>query len=224
MSASFHRPTSAPSRPINPASRFPNLRGGTAWTRAPSSSSPRTKTRSGPRRVRGGRGGRFWGGGGGAAVYSQHAFAVYPLATQARGAKGIVAPAKNFGHDLDAMLAAITPETRIVFIANPNNPTGTFVQGAALEAFVGRVPREVLVVIDEAYNDYLPAALRYDSVAWLAKHHNLLITRTFSKVYALAGLRVGFGLCDPKIADLLKPVRQPFHVHNLALAAAVAAL
>ena len=159
-----------------------------------------------------------------AGVYSQHAFAVYPLATQSRGAKGIVAPAKNFGHDLDAMLAAITPETRIVFIANPNNPTGTFVQGAALEAFVGRVPREVLVVIDEAYNDYLPAALRYDSVAWLAKHPNLLITRTFSKVYALAGLRVGFGLCDPKIADLLNRVRQPFNVNNLALAAAVAAL
>ena len=157
-------------------------------------------------------------------VYSQHAFAVYPLATQARGAKGIVVPAKDFGHDLDAMLAAIAPDTRIVFIANPNNPTGTFVPGAALEAFVGRVPRDVLVVIDEAYNDYLPAGLRYDSVGWLARHPNLLITRTFSKVYALAGLRVGFGLCDPKIADLLNRVRQPFNVNNLALVAAAAAL
>jgi len=159
-----------------------------------------------------------------ASVYSQHAFAVYPLATQSRGARGIVVPAKDFGHDLEAMLAAVTPETRIVFIANPNNPTGTFVQGEALEALVGRVPSEVLVVIDEAYNDYLPTALRYDSVAWLAKHPNLLITRTFSKVYALAGLRVGFGLCDPKVADLLNRVRQPFNVNNLALAAAAAAL
>ena len=157
-------------------------------------------------------------------VYSQHAFAVYPLATQARGAKGIVVPAKDFGHDPDAMLAAITPEARIVFIANPNNPTGTLVQGAALEAFVARAPRDVLVVIDEAYNEYLPPELSYDSIGWLAKHPNLLVTRTFSKVYALAGLRVGYGLCDPKIADLLNRVRQPFNVNNLALAAAVAAL
>jgi histidinol-phosphate aminotransferase len=159
-----------------------------------------------------------------ASVYSQHAFAVYPLATQARGARGIVVPAKDFGHDLDAMLAAITPEARIVFIANPNNPTGTFVTGAALEAFIGRVPADVLVVLDEAYNDYLPPELRYDSVGWIAKHPNLLLTRTFSKVYALAGLRVGYGLCDPKVADLLNRVRQPFNVNNLALVAAVAAL
>ena len=157
-------------------------------------------------------------------VYSQHAFAVYPLATQARGAKGIVVPAKDFGHDPDAMLAAITPEARIVFIANPNNPTGTLVQGAALEAFVARAPRDVLVVIDEAYNEYLPPERRYDSTLWLPKHSNLLITRTFSKVYGLAGLRVGFGLCDPKVADLLHRIRQPFNVNNLALAAAVAAL
>ena len=159
-----------------------------------------------------------------ASVYAQHAFAVYPLATQARGARGIVVPAKRYGHDLPAMLAAITPETRIVFIANPNNPTGTFVAGAELEAFVGQVPPEVLVVIDEAYNDYVPEALRYDSVAWLKHRPNLLLTRTFSKVYALAGLRVGFGLCDPRVADLLNRVRQPFNVNNLALAAAVAAL
>ncbi|OGA18687.1 MAG: histidinol-phosphate transaminase [Betaproteobacteria bacterium RIFCSPLOWO2_12_FULL_63_13] len=157
-------------------------------------------------------------------VYSQHAFVVYPLATLARGAKGIVAPAKEFGHDLDAMLAAIASDTRIVFIANPNNPTGTFLTGAALEAFLARVPPEVLVVLDEAYNDYLPVELRYDSVAWLARHPNLLIARTFSKVYGLAGLRVGFGLCDPEIADLLNRVRQPFNVNSLALAAAVAAL
>jgi histidinol-phosphate aminotransferase len=159
-----------------------------------------------------------------AAVYAQHAFAVYPLATQARGSRGIVVPAREFGHDLEGMLGAITPETRIVFIANPNNPTGTFVKGAALEAFIKRVPAEVLVVVDEAYNDYLPPELRYDSIGWIAKYPNLLITRTFSKVYALAGLRVGIGLCNPRIADLLNRVRQPFNVNNLALAAAAAAL
>ena len=161
---------------------------------------------------------------GSSGVYSQHAFAVYPLATQARGARSIVVPARDFGHDLDAMLTAIAPDTRIVFIANPNNPTGTFVRGAELEAFLERVPSQVLVVLDEAYSEYLPPELRYNSVLWLAKHPNLVITRTFSKVYALAGLRVGFGLCDPKVAELLNRVRQPFNVNNLALAAASAAL
>jgi len=161
---------------------------------------------------------------GSSSVYSQHAFAVYPLATQARGAKSIVVPARDFGHDLDAMLTAIASDTRIVFIANPNNPTGSFVRGAELEAFLGRVPGNVLVVLDEAYNEYLPPELRYNSTLWLPKHANLVITRTFSKVYALAGLRVGFGLCDPRVAELLNRVRQPFNVNNLALAAAAAAL
>src|SRR6266705_45311 len=123
-----------------------------------------------------------------AAVYSQHAFAVYPLATQARGAKSIVVPARNYGHDLPAMLAAITPETRVVFIANPNNPTGTFVPGGELEDFLSRTPRDVAVVVDEAYTEYLPPELRYDSVGWLKKYANLVLTRTFSKVYGLAGL------------------------------------
>src|SRR5438445_5072687 len=159
-----------------------------------------------------------------AAVYSQHAFAVYPLATQARGAKGIVVPAQNYGHDLQAMLAAITAETRVVFIANPNNPTGTFVPGAELEDFLARVPRDVAVVVDEAYSEYLPPNLRYDSVAWLKKYPNLVLTRTFSKVYGLAGLRVGFGLMHPHVAELLNRVRQPFNVNSLALAAALAAL
>ena len=159
-----------------------------------------------------------------AAVYSQHAFAVYPLATQARGAAGIVVPAKNYAHDLAAMLAAITPETRVVFIANPNNPTGTFATGEELEGFVARVRRDVAVVADEAYSDYLPTHLRYDSVALLRKYPNFIVTRTFSKVYGLAGLRVGYGLMHPDVADLLNRVRQPFNVNSLALAAAVAAL
>src|SRR5215470_13337536 len=133
------------------------------------------------------------------AVYSQHCFAVYPLATQSRGARSIVVPAKSYGHDLDAMAAAIAPDTRVVFIANPNNPTGTFVPGAELEAFIARAPREVAVVVDEAYTEYLPRELRYDSIAWLRKHPNLILTRTFSKVYGLAGLRVGFGFMQPAL-------------------------
>lgn len=159
-----------------------------------------------------------------AAVYAQHAFAVYPLATKARGAIGIVVPAKQFGHDLDAMIAAITPQTRIVFLANPNNPTGTFIEHAQVERFLARVPKDVVVVLDEAYNEYLPPALRFDSAQWLQSFHNLIIVRTFSKVYGLAGLRVGFGLMHTDLADLLNRVRQPFNVNNLALAAAAAAL
>jgi len=159
-----------------------------------------------------------------AAVYSQHAFAVYPLATQARGATGIVVPAKNYAHDLAAMLAAITPETRVVFIANPNNPTGTFATGEEIGNFLARVRRDVAVVVDEAYTDYLPPNLRYDSVALLKKYPNFILTRTFSKVYGLAGLRVGFGLMHPDVAELLNRVRQPFNVNSLALAAAAAAL
>src|SRR5216683_1122807 len=159
-----------------------------------------------------------------AAVYSQHAFAVYPLATQARGAGGIVVPAKNYGHDLPAMLAAITPETHVVFIANPNNPTGTFATGGEIGNFIAGTRRDVAVVVDEAYSEYLPQNLRYDSVALLKKYPNLIVTRTFSKVYGLAGLRVGYGLMHPDVADLLNRVRQPFNVNSLALVAAAAAL
>jgi len=158
------------------------------------------------------------------AVYSQHAFAVYPLATQARGAHSIVVPAKNFGHDLEAMLAAIRSDTHMVFIANPNNPTGTMLTAAELESFLRRAPKNVVIVVDEAYNEYLDPALRCPSIAWLASFPNLIVTRTFSKVYGLAGLRVGYAVCRPEIADLLNRVRQPFNVNNLAIVAAVAAL
>lgn len=159
-----------------------------------------------------------------AAVFAQHAFAVYPLATQARGAQSIVVPAQDFGHDLAGMLAAITPETRVVFIANPNNPTGTMLAADDVEAFLRRAPRSVVVVLDEAYNEYLEPPLRCPSVAWLAKYPNLVVIRTFSKAYGLAGLRVGYGLCHPEVAGLLNRVRQPFNVNNLALVAAIAAL
>jgi len=158
------------------------------------------------------------------AVYSQHAFAVYPLATQARGAQSIVVPAKNFGHDLEAMLAAIRPDTHVVFIANPNNPTGTMLTAAELESFLRRAPKNVVIVLDEAYNEYLDPALRCPSIAWLASFPNLIVTRTFSKVYGLAGLRVGYAVCHPQVAALLNRVRQPFNVNNLAIVAAVAAL
>jgi len=158
------------------------------------------------------------------AVYSQHAFAVYPLATQARGAQSLVTPAQDYGHDLEAMLAAIRPDTHVVFIANPNNPTGTMLTAAQLESFLRRAPKNVIVVLDEAYNEYLDPALRCPSIAWIASYPNLIVTRTFSKVYGLAGLRVGYAVCHPEVAALLNRVRQPFNVNNLALVAAIAAL
>lgn len=158
------------------------------------------------------------------AVYSQHAFVVYPLAVQAMGARGIEVPAKNFGHDLDAMLRAVGPDTRLVFVANPNNPTGTMVPSSELEAFVAALPAHVLLVLDEAYNEYLAPELVADSVGWLNKFTNLLIIRTFSKVYGLAGLRVGYAFGTPGVADLMNRVRQPFNVNSVSLAAAAAAL
>jgi histidinol-phosphate aminotransferase len=158
------------------------------------------------------------------AVYSQHAFAVYPLATQAAGATGIEVPARDFGHDLGAMLKAVSPRTRVVFIANPNNPTGTLVAAADLHSWLKQVPANVAVVLDEAYNEYLPPALLTDTVKWLAEFPNLIITRTFSKIYGLAGLRVGYAFASPGVADLMNRVRQPFNVNSLALAAAAAAL
>jgi histidinol-phosphate aminotransferase len=163
-------------------------------------------------------------GPGRAAVYSQHCFAVYPLATQARGARSIVVPAKDFGHDLEAMAKAIDDETYVAWIANPNNPTGTYAKGEAVEAFLRRVPERVLVVLDEAYNEYLPHELKADSARWLKRHPNLVITRTFSKAYGLAGLRVGYALAHPSVADVMNRVRQPFNVNSMALAAATAAL
>lgn len=158
------------------------------------------------------------------AVYSQHAFAVYPLVTLATGAVGISVPARNFGHDLDAMLAAVTDKTRIVFIANPNNPTGTLLAKAELRAFLAKVPEHVLVVLDEAYDEYLPAESKSEALLWLKEFSNLLISRTMSKAYGLAGLRIGYGVAAPEVADLINRVRQPFNVNSVAQAAAVAAL
>src|SRR5260221_6036821 len=163
-------------------------------------------------------------GPGRSAVYAQHCFAVYPLATQARGARGIAVPAKKYGHDLEAMLAAIDDETYVVWVANPNNPTGTMLRPAELEAFLKRVPERVIVVVDEAYNEYLSPELKGETVKWLKRHPNLVVTRTFSKAYGLAGLRVGYALAHPTVSDVVNRVRQPFNVNSIALAAATAAL
>lgn len=161
---------------------------------------------------------------GATAVYAQHAFAVYPLATQAVGALGIEVPARDFGHDLEAMRAAIRNDTSMVFIANPNNPTGTLLSAAALHDFLRAVPAHVAVVLDEAYGEFLEPADRAPSVDWLADFPNLIVTRTFSKAYGLAGLRVGYALAHAEVADLVNRVRQPFNVNSLALSAATAAL
>ncbi len=165
---------------------------------------------------------------GSAVVYSQFAFVVYRLATQARGAKHLVVPAKDFGHDLPAMLEAITPETKIVYIANPNNPTGTYLSIDAIESFLASVAvrhgTRVTVVLDEAYNEFLEPSLRVDGVALVKRYPNLIVSRSFSKAYGLAGLRVGFAMAQPALTDLLNRVRQPFNVNSLAQAAAIAAL
>ncbi|MDO9011108.1 MAG: histidinol-phosphate transaminase [Gallionella sp.] len=159
------------------------------------------------------------------AVYSDHSFAVYPLATRAVGATGVSVVAQDYGHDLDAMrLAAVEAGAKLIFIANPNNPTGTFLSGDALHAFLRALPANIVVVLDEAYNEYLPEHCRYDSVSWLAEFPNLLISRTFSKAYGLASLRVGYALGDPQVIDMLNRVRQPFNVNSMAQAAALAAL
>lgn len=157
-------------------------------------------------------------------VFSQHAFALYPILTQAVGANAKVVPAKNYGHDLAAMREQIGQNTRVVFIANPNNPTGTLLDKNELESFIADLPAHVLCVLDEAYYEFVDPALRAESLAWPTRYPNLIIARTFSKAYGLAGLRIGYGISSPDIADLLNRVRQPFNCSMLALAAAEAAL
>lgn len=157
-------------------------------------------------------------------IYAEHAFVVYPLVTQASGATGVAVPAKEWGHDLPAMLAAITDKTRVIFIANPNNPTGTFLTAEALYDFISQVPKSVIVVLDEAYFEYVADEDKAPSVNWLSEFSNLIITRTFSKAYGLAGLRVGYSISSTDIADILNRVKQPFNCNSVALAAAEAAL
>ncbi|WP_158900739.1 histidinol-phosphate transaminase [Burkholderia sp. L27(2015)] len=158
------------------------------------------------------------------AVFSQYAFIVYAQATLRVGAQSIVVPASEYGHDLDAMLAAIRDDTSMVFIANPNNPTGTYLSAAQIEAFISQVPSNVVVVLDEAYNEYLPPELRVDSIAWVRQYPNVVITRTFSKAYGLAGLRVGYAIASAETTEYMNRIRQPFNVSNVAQAAAIGAL
>jgi histidinol-phosphate aminotransferase len=164
------------------------------------------------------------------AVYSEYAFAVYPIAVQAVGATARVAPALGWdapqplGHDLGAMADRVGDRTRLAFIANPNNPTGTWVTADALEGFIAAVPPNTLVVVDEAYADYVEEPAYPDCVRWLDRYPNLVVTRTFSKAYGLAGLRLGYGLSSPQVADILNRVRQPFNVNSIAQAAGLAAL
>jgi len=165
---------------------------------------------------------------GDAVVFSKHAFAVYPLATQAIGAKAIEVPADpHFGHDLPAMLRVVHSlgdQAKLVFIANPNNPTGSYLQPDAIASFISEVPPNVVIVLDEAYNEYLSPEQRYDAIAWVRAHPNLIVSRSFSKAYGLAGLRIGYGIAQPTLTDLLNRIRQPFNVNSLAQAAAIAAL
>lgn len=173
---------------------------------------------------------RTFCGAGDEVVFSQHAFAMYPLITRAVGATAVAVPSRDWTHDLDAMAKAVTARSKVIFIANPNNPTGTWVEQQPLLRFIEQVPANVLVVMDEAYLEFAAfsagaAGADYpDSSQWLDRFPNLIVTRTFSKAYGLAGLRVGYGICHPQVCNLLNRVRAPFNVNSLALAAAEAAL
>ncbi|MEQ9010022.1 histidinol-phosphate transaminase [Algiphilus sp.] len=173
---------------------------------------------------------RVFLGPGRAAMYSQHAFAVYPLATAAQNAPAIEVPARPadaadaYGHDLEGFARALNEDVAVVFVANPNNPTGTCLPAGQFAAFMQEVPAKTIVVLDEAYWDYQAPETRPDINALLARYPNLLVTRTFSKIYGLAALRLGYGLSHPDLADLLNRVRQPFNNNTFALLAGEAAL
>lgn len=157
-------------------------------------------------------------------IFSEHAFAVYPLVAQAIGAKSVVVPARNWSHDLEAMQSAVSGDTRLMYIANPNNPTGTWSEEAPLRSLLESVPEDMVVVVDEAYCDYVEEDAYPRCIHWLHAFPNLVVTRTFSKAHGLAGLRAGYGISHPALADLMNRVRQPFNVNSAAQVAAGAAL
>ncbi|MBM4270164.1 MAG: histidinol-phosphate transaminase [Deltaproteobacteria bacterium] len=163
-------------------------------------------------------------GPGNEAVFAEGAFAIYALATQAAGARGIAVPMKDFTHDLDAIVDAIGPRTRIVFLGNPNNPTGTIYRRAAWERFLERVPRDVVVVCDDAYAEYVTDPEYPDTLREADRHPHLVVLRTFSKIYGLAGLRIGYGIGPADLVDLIDRLRDPFNVNHLAQVAALGAL
>lgn len=173
---------------------------------------------------------RIYAGPGRAVMFSAHAFAVYPIAAQAQNAESIVVPAcsassaQPYGHDMAAFARQLRKDVALIFIANPNNPTGTWLTPEAVEDFIRQVPPQTIVALDEAYYDYMDPQLRGDSRSWLEKYPNLIVCRTFSKAYGLAGLRAGYALSNPQVADLLNRVRQPFNNNSLALLAAEVAI
>jgi histidinol-phosphate aminotransferase len=158
------------------------------------------------------------------AVVSQFCFAIYPIVAKMFGTNVVTVPAKNHGHDLSAMLRAITPRTKIIFVANPNNPTGTLVPREEVVQFVNEVPDDVLLVMDEAYIEFLDDAVDLVPLIRLGARKNLILMRTFSKIYGLAGLRIGYGIANAELASALEKIRQPFNINLLAQTAALAAL
>ena len=159
-------------------------------------------------------------------MYSQHSFALYPLHTKTNNATPIEVPANGFGHDLDAMLKALTPETKLIFVANPNNPTGTFIPEEKIKNFLNKVPKDVVVVLDEAYSEYVKPEDKINSSALVLEHDNLAVLKTFSKAYGLANLRIGYCVAQPKLTKALNKgvVRPPFNTSAVAQKAAIAAL
>jgi histidinol-phosphate aminotransferase len=167
---------------------------------------------------------RLFAGPGDEVLFSADAFLVYPLVAIAAGATPVKAPPRGFEHDLDAVAALLSSRTRVVFLANPNNPTGTIFRRREWEAFLAQVPDDVAVVLDEAYFEFVDDELYPDGIAYLDRHPGLIVTRTFSKIHGLAGLRIGYGVMSPEIADAMARLRQPFNVNLLAQVAAIAAL
>lgn len=158
------------------------------------------------------------------AIMADQTFVVYKLEVTAAHGRSVIVPLRDWRHDLLAMAEAITPRTRLLFLCNPNNPTGTMVTGAEVEALMARVPDDVIVVFDEAYYEYVQSCDFPDSLAYVKRGRNAIVLRTFSKIYGLAGLRIGYGLTTPEIADYLNRVRPPFNTNSLAQQAALAAL
>ncbi len=157
-------------------------------------------------------------------IVSQYCFAIYPIITKLFGANLITVPAKDHGHDLHAMLRAITPQTRVIFVANPNNPTGTLASREDIVHFINTVPAHVLIVMDEAYVEFLQDPVDLVPLVRNGVKPNLLLMRTFSKIFGLAGLRVGYGIAVPELITALEKIRQPFNINSIAQAAALAAL
>jgi len=168
--------------------------------------------------------GRTFAGAGDEVIFSQYGFAVYAITAQAIGATAVQVAAHHFAHDLSAIAAAVTDKTKLIFLANPNNPTGTCFGQVEWDAFMSQVPKRVMVVLDEAYTEYVTQADYADGLRELRKYHNLIVTRTFSKAYGLAGFRLGFAASTPEVAAYINRVRQPFNVNTLAMVAGIAAL